>query len=32
MDVNNMWTYYKLKTNLSVVPHAKGVYKGAEVM
>jgi hypothetical protein len=24
VNVNIMYTYYRLKTNLSVVPHAKG--------
>ena len=32
MNVNITYTCYRLKTNLSVVPHAKGVYRGAEVI
>jgi hypothetical protein len=30
--INILYTYYRLKTNLSFVPHAKGVYQHAVVL
>jgi hypothetical protein len=32
VNVNVMLTYCRLKTDLSFMPYAKGVYRGAEVI
>jgi len=31
-NINITYTYYRLKTNLSFVPHAKGVYRHTKVI